>query len=71
MAFTVDDLTLLDEAIACGELAVKINGREVNYRSMKELLQAKRHIQRTIAKQNGMKRSPLSGLVICGDRGVK
>ena len=71
MAFKQEDLDELDEAIACGELAVKINGREVTYRSMNELLLAKRHISRCLAKQNGIKRSPLTGLVIRGDRGIR
>ncbi|ELP3316094.1 hypothetical protein R1W15_004298 [Vibrio fluvialis] len=71
MAFTQDDLDALDEAIASGELTVKINGREVTYRSMAELLQAKRYIGRIMAKRAGRRRSPLAGIVTVGDRGIR
>ena len=70
MAFTNDDLAALDEAIASGELTVKINGREVTYRTIDALLQAKRHINRTLARQAGVKRSPLGGIVTRGSRGL-
>ncbi|WP_411393334.1 phage head-tail joining protein [Vibrio parahaemolyticus] len=36
MAFTKDDIDALDEAIASGELTVKIDGREVTYRSLND-----------------------------------
>ncbi|MCF2827080.1 MULTISPECIES: phage head-tail joining protein [unclassified Pseudoalteromonas] len=71
MAFTQDDLDALDEAIASGELTVKINGREVTYRSMTELLHAKRYIGRVMAKRAGRRRSPLTGIVTVGDRGIR
>jgi len=71
MAFTTDDLDALDEAIASGELTVKIDGREITYRSMNDLLKAKRHIMRSIARQNGMKSSPFAGHVAHVDRGIR
>ncbi len=71
MAFTQDDLDALDESIASGELTVRVNGREVTYRSMKDLLQAKRHIGQVMAKQAGRRHNPLSGIVTVGDRGVR
>lgn len=70
MAFTKDDLDALDEAIASGESTVKINGREVTYRSMSDLLLAKRHIARILSKQAGRRSNPLSGIVTVGDRGI-
>ncbi len=71
MAYTKDDLDLIDEAIASGELTVKINGREVIYRSIDDLLKARRHISRMIARQNGVKINPLSGIVTRVDRGIR
>lgn len=70
MAFTNDDLTALDEAIASGELKVKINGREIEYRSIEALLKAKRHITRLLAAKAGVKRNPLGGIVVRGSRGL-
>uniref|UniRef100_A0AB39C9U6 Uncharacterized protein n=1 Tax=Aliivibrio phage vB_Alvi_H905 TaxID=3234039 RepID=A0AB39C9U6_9VIRU len=71
MAFSKDDIDALDEAIASGELSVKIDGREITYRSMTELFRAKRHIYRMIAKQNGIKISPFAGSVVRIDRGIR
>ena len=44
MAFTKDDVDAIDAAIGSGELTVKIDGREVSYRSIPELKRAKAHI---------------------------
>jgi hypothetical protein len=51
MAFTSTDLDAINAAIASGELTVKHNGREVTYRSMSELMAAKRTIEADIAAQ--------------------
>lgn len=49
MAFTSTDLDAINAAIASGELTVKHNGREVTYRSMADLMQAKQNIQQELA----------------------
>lgn len=49
--FTTTDLEAINAAIASGELTVRHNGREVTYRSMADLLQAKRTIEAEIAAQ--------------------
>lgn len=71
MAFTQDDLDALDEAIASGELTVKIDGREVQYRSINDLMKARRHIVRLLAKRSGHKPNPLAGIRTCVDRGIR
>ncbi|MFH0289525.1 phage head-tail joining protein [Vibrio owensii] len=71
MALTKDDLDALDEAIACGELTVKIDGREVTYRSIDELMKARRHVSRVLARQSGAVSNPLSGIVTRVDRGIR
>ncbi|MGL4504524.1 MAG: phage head-tail joining protein [Aeromonas sobria] len=67
MAFTVEDLESINEAIASGELSVTIDGRNVTYRSIKELLEAKRHIIAAIKKA----RSPFAGFRVSVDRGIR
>jgi hypothetical protein len=49
MAFTQTDLDSLDRAIAGGELEVRLEGRQVKYRSTAELLQARSFIQQQVA----------------------
>lgn len=49
MAYTSTDLDAINAAIASGELTVKHNGREVTYRSMDDLLKAKRTIESELA----------------------
>ncbi|MGL5482303.1 MAG: phage head-tail joining protein, partial [Aeromonas veronii] len=39
MAFTQDDLSSINGAIASGELTVVIDGQTITYRSIKELLE--------------------------------
>lgn len=70
MALSTDDLDALDEAIASGELKVKINGREVEYRSISELKAARRHVSSILAKQKGRRTNPLGGLSPAVNRGV-
>ena len=57
MAFTPQDLAAIDSAIASGELTIRANGREVTYRSLSDLLQARTLIANAIAAQT----MPLSG----------
>lgn len=57
MAFTSSDLTAIDAAIASGELTVEQGGRRVTYRSVAELLAARRQIAASIAEASS------SGLV--------
>lgn len=46
MAFTADDLALIDRRIAAGELTVRFaDGKSVTYRSMAELLRARDRIK--------------------------
>lgn len=43
--YTQADLDKLDRAIASGQLSVQLGERRVQYRSMDEMLQARRHIE--------------------------
>lgn len=71
MALTKEDLDILDEAIAMGELTVKMDGREVTYRSIAELREARRHVNRVINANNGRRMNPLAGMVARVDRGIR
>ena len=71
MALTTEDLDILDEAIATGELTVKMDGREVTYRSIAELREARRHVNRVINANNGRRMNPLAGMVARVDRGIR
>lgn len=53
MAFTSQDLTAIDKAIASGELRVKFGDREVQYRSIDELLKARDVISSSVASDSG------------------
>lgn len=70
MAFTQSDIYALNGAIASGELRVVIDGKEVTYRSVAELLQAKRHIQKEIATAQGRRRG-LDAFALRVDRGIR
>ncbi|MGL5285668.1 MAG: phage head-tail joining protein [Aeromonas sp.] len=71
MAFTLEDLTNINEALASGELTVMVNGRQVTYRTIKELLEAKRHIQGELDAAAGKRKSPFAGFRVCVDRGIR
>ncbi len=45
MAFTVEQLTAIEAAIASGELKVAFDGREVTYRSVDDLLKARNTVK--------------------------
>lgn len=71
MAFTKDDLANIDEVIACADLTVKVNGREITYRSTSDLMKARRLIIRDLARQAGCRSQPLAGIVTHVDRGIR
>lgn len=62
MAFTSTDLDNIKAAISTGELEVQIGDKRVRYRSMAELLQAKRVIEDELAGLSGRRR-PRAALV--------
>jgi len=45
MAFTLTQLTAIEAAIASGTLKVRYDGKEVNYQTMDQLLNARRVIR--------------------------
>lgn len=49
MAFTVAQLTALEDAIASGELTVSYEGKTVTYRSMDDLLKAYQTVKAALA----------------------
>jgi hypothetical protein len=49
MSWTTSDLTAIERAIASGALRVKFSDRDVQYRSIDELLKARETIQKTLA----------------------
>ncbi|MCA9557232.1 MAG: hypothetical protein KC583_01600 [Myxococcales bacterium] len=49
MPFTSNDLAAVDAAIASGELAVEVEGKRVQYRSMADLLSARQTIVSELA----------------------
>jgi hypothetical protein len=54
MSLTTTDLTAIESAIATGELRVRFSdGREVQYRTIDELLKARALIKDTIAYPGG------------------
>lgn len=54
MAFTQDDLTVINDAIATGELEVQFaDGKRVRYRSINELMKAKQHIEDAMSAASG------------------
>lgn len=61
MSFSQTDLDAIDGAIGSGELTVKSNGKEVTYRSVSELLRARKTIMDAIQAQAGGARLPTIG----------
>lgn len=53
MAFTTDDLTRIERAIAKGERRVTFSDRTVEYRDISELMQARDAMQTEIRKASG------------------
>jgi len=57
MAFTVDQLNAIDNAIASGKLKVAFNGREVVYRSMSDLKSARDLIRQELMQSGAIQKS--------------
>ncbi len=53
MAFTTADLTAVEEALAKGVLRVRMGDRDVEYRSVDELIKARDAIQAEISTASG------------------
>lgn len=49
MSFTSTDLQNINNAIATGELSVEVNGRKVVYRSVDDLIKARKLMQADMA----------------------
>lgn len=49
MAFTQADVDALDAAIKSGELSVRFRDREVTYRSLDDLIKARRYVGAKVA----------------------
>ena len=50
MAFTVTQLEAIERAIASGTLKVRYDGKEVQYQSLTELMQARRMIREELSE---------------------
>jgi hypothetical protein len=57
MAFTSADIDAIDRAIASGELIVRMGDRQVQYRTLDELLAARDRISAVIAAQSSTSRA--------------
>ena len=69
MAFTQDDLDVINEAIATGELEVQFaDGKRVRYRSVEQLMNSKQHIENEIFKESG--KPPRRGVRVNVCKGV-
>lgn len=67
MAYTQADLDALDRAIARSQLEVQFGDRRVRYRSMDELLTARKHVASQIAAASG--RGSFRTMTFCTLRG--
>jgi len=68
MSFSQADLHTLDRAIASGTLKVRVDGKEVTYRSMDELRFARKFVADQLAAQSGSGRATFVNPAF--DRGV-
>jgi len=57
MAFTTADIDAIDRAIASGELIVRMGDRQVQYRTLDELLAARDRISAVIASESSTSRA--------------
>lgn len=67
MALTSTDLDAINAAIASGELSVQFRDRSVTYRSMDDLVKAKRAIQQEIASTSTTALKPRYQRAVFGD----
>lgn len=51
MPITQQDIDALNEALACGEKSVTINGKVIIYRSIDEIIRARNEMQRVLDAQ--------------------
>lgn len=56
MAFVSEDLDVINQAIASGEMNVEYSDHKVTYRTMGELFRAKAHITKELRAQTGRRR---------------
>ena len=56
MAFTQDDLSALERAIASGELTIRTNDKLVTYRSTDELIKARDTVSAALQSQTATAR---------------
>lgn len=52
MAVSQSDIDALNEAIASGERQVSLNGQQVTYRSIDQLILAKQHLERELVRES-------------------
>lgn len=68
MAFTKDDLDNIKAAIASGELSVMVDGRQITYRSISDLIKAKQVIEAELSPRRS---SAFAGFRVIVDRGIR
>lgn len=56
MAWTQSDLDAIEKAIASGALMVRYNDKQVTYRSISEMMQARDLIRKSLGKTNATQR---------------
>lgn len=60
MAFTLNQLNALEAAIGSGELSVKYDGKEVQYRNIGDLIKARNMVKSELAAAGQLAALPLS-----------
>lgn len=60
MAFTLNQLSTLDSAIASGQLSVNYDGKSITYRSVGELIKARDLMRSDLIASGQMRAGPLS-----------
>jgi len=71
MAYTQSDLDRIDRAIARGSLEVRYADRLVKFRTLDELLTAKREIQRELVAATGSAGRPRATLLRSAGKGAR
>lgn len=67
MAFSLAQLTALEDAISQGALRVKFSDREVQYRSLEEMIR----LRDLMRKELGVASAPSKRIVMVYDKGEK
>lgn len=60
MAFTLNQLSALESAIASGQLRVMYDGKQVEYRSVADLIQARDLVRSELIASGQLSAAPLS-----------